>query len=139
MAHQHYCDVGGHIYRCSSPECRCICDSPSEKGNHLDCPIELRACPEHEHGITSAELEVVQDPGAVPIEFPAVMLENLSLSNDDSKTYVGFCLWCGHGYEQYSPVLEAEHFAYHCPNAPDEHRANAKKRLSNRITTSRSR
>jgi len=42
---------------------------------------------------------------------------------------VAACLWCGHGYTEYTHELENEHFAYACPNAPKELRASAKKRL----------
>jgi hypothetical protein len=39
------------------------------------------------------------------------------------------CFWCGHGYEKYSRKAEDEHFAYHCPDSPDELRESARKRL----------
>jgi hypothetical protein len=42
---------------------------------------------------------------------------------------VGACFWCGHGYREYSPKLEDEHFAYHCTDAPAELKKNARSRL----------
>jgi hypothetical protein len=34
-------------------------------------------------------------------------------------TSVGFCLWCDHVYSDYSPLIQARHFADHCPGAPE--------------------
>jgi hypothetical protein len=45
------------------------------------------------------------------------------------EKYAAACFWCGHGYEEYSPELEDEHFANHCPDAPEELRESARKRL----------
>ncbi len=42
---------------------------------------------------------------------------------------VAVCLWCGYGYPKYNHEIEDEHFANACPNAPEELKANAKKRL----------
>ena len=46
MSHRHYCYVSGHDWQCSDG-CACICGLPMEQGDHSDCPVELRACPEH--------------------------------------------------------------------------------------------
>jgi len=42
---------------------------------------------------------------------------------------VAACLWCGHGFPNYKHKIEDEHFANSCPNAPEELKASAKKRL----------
>jgi hypothetical protein len=139
MAHQHLCGIGGHHYECSTPDCLCFCDIPCETGDHSECPVELRDCPEHKDGINQAELEAVQESGTVPIVFPTEMPEMLSRATDDSKKYVGFCVWCGYGYEQYSSELEAEHFAYHCPDAPEQLKDNFRQRLGRRAIEGRSR
>jgi hypothetical protein len=52
-----------------------------------------------------------------------------AVRNAKKPGVVAACLWCGHGYSQYSHKLEDEHFANACPNAPEELRASAKKRL----------
>lgn len=36
----------------------------------------------------------------------------------DPSKVVGFCIWCDHVHVDYSPVIEARHFAHHCPGAP---------------------
>jgi hypothetical protein len=48
----------------------------------------------------------------------------------DPGASVGICLWCGHRYADYSPKIEAEHFAKHCPEAPEELKETARARLA---------
>jgi len=48
MSHKHYCDVAGHEWVCTDITCECICGKLMEDGDHSECPIELRACPEHQ-------------------------------------------------------------------------------------------
>lgn len=112
----------------------CFCDLPCDVGDHSDCPIELRACPKHENGISPAELEAVKEAGAVEIQFPAKLPEALKEIASDSKNYVGFCLWCGHGYERYTREVVAEHFAYNCPDAPQGLKKHMKRVLTTRVT-----
>jgi hypothetical protein len=42
---------------------------------------------------------------------------------------VAVCLWCGHGYTEYTSEIEDKHFADVCPNAPQELKVNAANRL----------
>ena len=100
-----------------------------EEGGHEGCPIELRSCPKHEFRVAAAELELIKEAGAVPIQFPTELSKQLKESVSASGEYVGYCVWCGHGYRKYTPKLEAEHFANYCPNAPQSIRDNAKRRL----------
>lgn len=39
------------------------------------------------------------------------------------------CIWCSHGYHDYTREAEDQHFAHECPNAPEELRERAKARL----------
>jgi hypothetical protein len=48
MSHTHFCHVARHPWRCESSECICMCKRKMERGDHSRCPIELRACPEHD-------------------------------------------------------------------------------------------
>lgn len=48
MSHKHYCGVTAHEWQCSDSTCICICGEPMEEGDHGECFIELRDCPEHE-------------------------------------------------------------------------------------------
>ena len=52
-----------------------------------------------------------------------------AVRNAKKPGMVAACLWCGHSYTKYNHEIEDEHFANVCPNAPEELRANAKKRL----------
>jgi hypothetical protein len=45
------------------------------------------------------------------------------------EIYGAVCMWCGYGYARYTPELEDEHFANHCPEAPEELKDNARRRL----------
>jgi hypothetical protein len=49
MSHTHFCDIAGHSWQCESSECICICQKQMEEGDHSRCPIELRACSEHDN------------------------------------------------------------------------------------------
>jgi hypothetical protein len=49
MSHTHFCDVAGHPWQCESSECICICQVQMEQGDHNRCPIELRACSQHDN------------------------------------------------------------------------------------------
>ncbi len=46
--------------------------------------------------------------------------------------YAAVCFWCGHGYAEYSKQLEDEHFAHHCPDAPEELKKRALAALDSR-------
>ena len=120
MSHRHYCDVEGHEWVCTDNTCECICNELMEDGDHTECPIELRACPEHHQ------------------QRPVLSDDELSdffghLSSDAEKPHcecgcaaahheevVGFCVWCSHVYVSYDTKTEAQHFLYFCPGAPEE-------------------
>lgn len=48
MSHTHFCDIAGHRWQCESRDCICMCQARMEQGDHSRCPIELRACSEHD-------------------------------------------------------------------------------------------
>jgi hypothetical protein len=126
MSHKHWCDVAGHDWECNDSACMCFCGERMEQGDHSDCPIGLRACPRHPVPYGLAEGE---EPGGVPIQFPADIAAKAERAAQQLEQYGAVCLWCGHGYEDYSRKSEDEHFAFHCPDAPAELRENAEKRL----------
>jgi hypothetical protein len=39
-------------------------------------------------------------------------------------------MWCDHVYVEYNPTTEDQHFAHHCPDAPQELRESARNRLA---------
>ena len=137
MSHPFFCDIGGHEWELDCdcvavhefvPEkysvCVCMtCQVPKDEGDHSRCPIELRPCPEHLHQ-TRAEAGA----GGVPIAMPPDADEKVERAFSQLETYEAACFWCGQGYE-YNPKAEDDHFAYKCPDAPEELREHAKKRL----------
>lgn len=134
MSHRHFCDEVGHEYDCSSADCECICGLLMEEGDHSECPIELRACPEHkpEQDRRMAEAMLAAE-GCASFENGNEPLPPLPHCDcgcaDIQGESVGFCLWCSHSYQDYSPAIENQHFAHHCPNAPQELKDAALARL----------
>ncbi len=123
--HRHCCDVTGHEYQCSD-DCECFCGLPMEQGDHSDCPVQLRACPEHQGKTACPISEVGSD--AVASDFSILSPERqravphceCGCAAADRSKMVGWCLWCDHGYVHYSRVIESRHFANNCPGAPHE-------------------
>ena len=123
--HRHYCDVAGHEWQCGG-NCECICGLPMEQGNHSDCPVELRACPEHKDE-TDQQMTAIEST-AVEIDFTSLCEKReqprlhcqCGYADLAPGTGVGFCLWCDHVYADYSPEIQARHFADHCPEAPEK-------------------
>lgn len=136
--HKHWCDVVGHEYQCADESCGCVCGEQMEGHNHENCPIELRACPEHPE--RSVDNSVQPDPGSVQIDLSVLSPERqqsvptchcgcAELAPDAS---FGFCAWCTHRYADYSPRIEADHFLNDCPEPPEQLRESALKRLTKR-------
>jgi hypothetical protein len=48
----------------------------------------------------------------------------------DPNEVVGWCLRCTHVYKVYSPAIENQHFAHHCPEAPEQLKESARARLA---------
>jgi hypothetical protein len=123
-SHQHWCEVYGHYYQCGE-DCVCICGLTMNGNDHTDCPVELRACPEHraerERDVADAmscekQTEIValcEEQDAVPPHCEC------GCSDIDPGEIVGWCLHCDHVYAEYTPSLQDWHFANHCPVAPE--------------------
>jgi hypothetical protein len=123
--HNHYCSEGGHYWECLDSTCECICGVLMDEGDHEDCPVELRACPEHPEGNLGENAEAA--PDAVAIDFSALSPDGQQAKSSCQcgcaelapGASVGFCLWCDHRYADYSREIDARHFAEHCPGAPE--------------------
>ena len=135
-SHEHFCYVGGHRYECGE-DCECICGLPMNGYDHSDCPVELRACPKYEFEPMSEE---ALPDGVVEIKFPtgwqhaALTQCECGCSEIDLSEVVGWCLHCDHVYVNYTPDLQDRHFAYHCPDQPEELKEVARARLAKRGT-----
>jgi hypothetical protein len=65
---------------------------PMEEGDHSNCMVELRACPEH---MDEQLRRMGYEPGTgnMPRRSEGAAGENFFKDNDGNRT-VGFCLWC---------------------------------------------
>lgn len=131
MRHRHYCGVEGHDWVCTGSTCECICGGTMEYGDHSECAVELRDCAEHQG----------QLPESPDDEMPSGLSWNLPRNaekprcecgcvNAHSKEVVGSCVWCSHVYVRYNARVEAEHFLYHCSEAPEELRMVSQAKLA---------
>ena len=126
----------GHEYECSDQSCGCVCGELMEGHDSSDCPIELRACPQHPEGGEYDNAE--PDANAVQIDFSFMSQESQQSSprcqcgcaDADPDAVAGFCMWCTHVYVDYNRQTENEHFANHCPRAPEQLKESARKRLA---------
>ena len=140
MSHLHFCEITGHEWVCEGtalrPDagdtkpsvCMCMqCQTPLEQGDHSKCPVELVICPAH---LAEFHQWVRDSHGeAELLDLPVDADETIGAALDQLEAYEAACLWCGHGYDDYSAKAEDEHFAYNCPDAPEELRELATKRL----------
>ena len=134
-SHQHFCYVAGHRYECRE-DCECICGLPMNGYDHTDCPVELRACPEHENQPIAEERPLPE--GVVEIKFPADWRREAQpdcecgCSEVDAAEVVGWYFHCTHVYATYSPEIQDRHLAYDCPGAPSEHKQAVLEALAKR-------
>jgi hypothetical protein len=136
MSHRHYCDFAGHDWQCSE-DCKCICGLLMEGNDHGDCPVELRACPEH---AAEQERRMAEALASEPDDgwFVQRCRERESAlphcecgcSETESSKVVGWCFHCDHVYVNYSPEIQDRHFAHYCPDAPEELKKSARERLA---------
>jgi hypothetical protein len=133
MSHRHYCEVTGHDWQCSSPECECICGSRMEEGDHCECPVELRPCAEHEEdwkqGFEQLKGTIFEPMIGFPphVEIPQCQCGCAGVQGE------AFCVWCSHEYAEYTAEAENQHFAHHCPEAPEELKESARARLAKHL------
>ena len=135
MSHRHFCDCAGHDWQCGEG-CHCICGFPMERHDHSNCPVELRPCPEHaveqERRMAEAMSSEVDAPFVQKCHERESTLPhcNCGCTATESGNVVGWCLHCDHVYADYSPVIEARHFASNCPGAPEELKKSARERVA---------
>ena len=130
MSHRHYCDYAGHDWQCDG-DCECICGLPMEGNDHSECPVELRACPEHSAAqqLSHAEATSSESDPAFAQKWQERPHCECGCAEAQSSEAVGWCLHCDHVYVNYSPKIEAQHFADDCPGAPEELKKSARARL----------
>ncbi len=131
MSHRHFCDFAGHNWQCSG-DCECCCGLPMEGHDHSECPVELRACPEHaDEQQRSIAVAMSSDPDPAFVqrlqERPHC---DCGCAEAEFSNLVGWCLRCDHEYASYTPQIEDLHFANFCPGAPEELKESARKRLN---------
>jgi len=130
MSHRHYCDFAGHHWQCAE-DCECVCGVAMEGNDHSECPVELRACPEHaaeqERSIAEA-MASEPDPAFVQKWRERPNCE-CGCTEAEPSEIGGRCFYCSHVYVEYDPEIENLHFANHCPGAPEELKKSARERL----------
>jgi len=106
-----------------------------EENDHSECPVELRACPEHaaEHQQSIAEA-MASEPDPESIQKWQELLSarphcECGCAEAQTMKIVGFCLWCDHVYSEFTPKIQHLHFAKHCPGAPEQLRQSARARF----------
>jgi hypothetical protein len=132
-SHRHWCEVYGHNYQCLE-DCECICGLPMNGNDHSDCPVELRPCPEHKAEQERHMAEAMSGENQTEMEQDARPLPHCECgcSDTDPGKVVGWCLHCDHVYANYTPALQDQHFANHCPDAPETLKESARARLAKR-------
>jgi hypothetical protein len=134
MSHRHYCDFAGHDWQCSE-NCECICGLAMEGHDHSECPVELRACPEHAREQQRSIAEAMSsepDPASIQTWHERQLARphcECGCAEAEPSEVVGWCLHCDHIYVSYNPKIEARHFAHDCPGAPFELKESARQRL----------
>ena len=126
MSDRYYCDFAGHHWQCAE-DCECICGFAMEGNDHSECPVKLRACPEH---AAEEERSIAEAMASEPD--PAFIQKRRERPNcqcgcaeAELGNVVGWCLHCDHVYVNYSPEIEARHFANNCPGVPEELKKSA--------------
>jgi hypothetical protein len=71
-----------------------------------------------------------QEPGVSRIEVPSDFWQRADDVFGQLENYAAVCVWCGHGYDIFTPQTEDEHFAHDCPNAPEQLKKTALARLA---------
>jgi hypothetical protein len=102
-----------------------------EEGDHSECPVELRACPEHHRQLpVSSDGELRSDFFRdLPSDAEKPRCE-CGCAAAHHEEVVGFCVWCSHVYVRYDAKTEAQHFLYFCSKAPAELRKAAQSKLA---------
>jgi hypothetical protein len=117
MSHRHYCDFAGHDWQCSE-DCECICGLLMEGNDHGDCPVELRACPEHAAEQQRSIAEAMSsEPDGWFVQLchereSALPHCECGCAETESSDVVGWCFHCD------SPEIEGRHFAHYGPTLP---------------------
>jgi len=130
MSHRHFCDYIGHDWQCSR-NCNCICGLPMEGSDHSKCPVELRACPEHAAEQQRSIAEAIAsepDPAFVQRWHERPSCE-CGCAEAELSNVVGWCFHCDHVYVNYNSLIEAQHFANHCPGVPEVLKKSGRERL----------
>ena len=129
MPHSHFCDYAGHRWECDNPKCPCICGLLMEGNDHSDCPVELRACPDHEDEAARSIAGAMSSEPALIDEWRDRPECQCGCAESEMGKISGFCLWCTHTYTNYSPEVEDVHFSLHCTGAPKQLRESARERM----------
>jgi hypothetical protein len=99
-----------------------------EEGDHTECAIELRDCPEHHRQVPVLSDEELSDILGHLTSDSGKPRCKCGCADAHPEDFVGSCLWCTHHYTSYNTKIEAQHFLYFCPGAPAELRKTAQQK-----------
>jgi hypothetical protein len=100
-----------------------------EQGDHSECPVELRACPEHQQPRDSSEDEFFLTLVRDSLSDSEKLRCECGCAEAQAEEVVGRCVWCSHVYITYDTMTEIQHFLNLCPGAPEEIRKVVKLKL----------
>jgi hypothetical protein len=102
-----------------------------EQGDHSECPIELRDCPEHyQQNPEPSGDELTADSFMAALTDAGKPRCECGCANAHPEDVRGHCVWCLHVYVSFNAKIEAQHFLNFCPGAPEELREAAQLRLA---------
>jgi hypothetical protein len=119
----HYWQCDGAALRANTEPSLSICFDhgvPMEEDDHSRCTVELLACPEHRESpprqtelvpsadnVCHCEGNVAAMKGGIEIPPRRTLLR--ALGRASRYDFVGACVWCGHGYRQFSLEIQEVH------------------------------
>jgi len=133
--HRHYCPVEGHDWQCGGQECECVCGFLMEGHDHTECPVELRACPDHaveEQKAIDEAMSHEPDPESIQKWHERLSARphcECGCAETQTMKITGFCLWCDHTYAEFTPKIQDLHLAKQCPGASEQLRQSARARF----------
>jgi hypothetical protein len=109
-----------------------MCGQLMEEGDHTECFVELRDCPEHQGQLPESPDDELSPNYFKAAAHGAAERPHCECGCSDTKPeeIVGSCVWCSHVYVTFDAATEARHFLYNCSGAPDELRMVSQVKLA---------
>jgi hypothetical protein len=110
------------------PDAICLgCGRPMNTHDAISCMRGNR--PDQRHPPSDA-MSNEQGKPVTRIEVPSDFWGRADQVFGELEGYAAVCVWCGHGYDIFTPETEDQHFAHNCPDAPEQLKKTALARLA---------